>query len=64
MNIYTLFDGLAYNACGYFASCERAFSNVLRISTLARLRKIAKQMSNTSKYNKSLNESKERVSQM
>ena len=21
LNVYTLFDGLAYNTCGYFASC-------------------------------------------
>ena len=21
LHIYTLFDGLAYNTCGYFASC-------------------------------------------
>ena len=24
-NIYTLFDGLAYNTCGYFASCVVIF---------------------------------------
>ena len=27
LNTYTLFDGLAYNTCGYFASCVVFFPN-------------------------------------